>query len=126
MAALALSVLTPAVAMAQATPPGAHRVSASVELERVEPLMKRLARIFESGFGAAEAARMVREIDELPVNREGDFRFDVTFGRAPAMLRIRVVVDELSMADLDFTVTSPGAAARIRAAVDEVTGEDRN
>lgn len=99
-----------------------QRVTASMELEVVEAVLRRVAKLFDSGFGRAEADKVAQEIDALPSDSERSWSFDATYQKAPAPFSLRARIDDLSMVDFDFTA-SPRVATQIRKVLDEATAE---
>jgi hypothetical protein len=98
------------------------RVSTSFEAENVAQVLKRVARVFAGGFGRAEAERVAAGIDKLKSEQEGSWEFTATFNRRPVVLRVRAVMDDMAMVDLDF-LTDAAAAQRIRREIDAFTSE---
>lgn len=98
----------------------AVRVSASIELERVETALKRAARVFSSGFGRREAEAVAQDIDSLPAEGERRWTFEVRVGDRASTMQLRALLDNMSVVDLDFVV-SPEVAPKLRKALDEAT-----
>jgi len=97
-------------------PADSARATFDLELESCGKALRRVARLFSSGFGRDEADRLAREIDALPSEQRGQWTFTVGFEGGTATLAVQALVDDLSMVDLDFT-TSPEIATRIRKAI---------
>lgn len=117
---LIIAIALPPRARAQAAPAEAtERVTVDIELEDCAKTLRRVARLFGSGFGRADAERLAREIEALPTDKAGQWTYQVEQAGAPATLVVRALVDELSMVDLDF-LTTPAIAARIRKALGEI------
>jgi len=114
---LSCAALVPAAPAARAqSGDGAERATFDLELARCGKALRRVARLFSSGFGRDEADRLAREIDALPSEQRGQWTYTVGFEGGTATLAIHALVDELSMVDLDF-VTTPAIATRIRKAL---------
>lgn len=118
LAALGCALLTGAAQPSRAQEP--VRVSASIEQERVESALKRASRVFSSGFGRREAEAIAREIDALPAEGERSWTFEVRVGDSTSTLRLRALLDNMSVVDLDFLV-APDVAPKLRKALDEAT-----
>ena len=119
-AVVAIGSLAAFPALHAVADPASGRISESVELEKVEPLLKKVSRLFEKGFGRAEADAVARGIDALAADAQQSWQFAVTFEGRPMQLSIRARVDDLSMVDLDFNI-DPSAAPRLTRVIDEFT-----
>jgi hypothetical protein len=119
LVALAVLGFTGLGVAAPATAEDLTRVSTSVELKKVAPVLRRIAKVYSKGFGRSEAAQLAQQIDALPVDRERTWDFAVEREKAASTLHVRALLDNLSMVDLDFS-TDAAAAARIRKAIDDV------
>jgi hypothetical protein len=97
-------------------PADSARATFDLELESCSKALRRVARLFSSGFGRDEADRLAREIDALPSEQRGQWTFTVGFEGGTATLAVQALVDDLSMVDLDF-ITTPEIATRIRKAI---------
>lgn len=122
--AVACLVATLAIAAtplrAQSPPPGAtERVSADIRLENCAKVLRRVARVFDGGFGRGEADQLAREIDALPTDKAEQWTYEVQYAGTAATLTVSAMIDELSMVDLDF-VTTPAIAARVRKALGDI------
>ncbi|MGE0581477.1 MAG: hypothetical protein AB7P31_05020 [Steroidobacteraceae bacterium] len=116
--AFAALALAPSRATAQSSAAG-ERVTVDIELEHCAKTLRRVARLFSSGFTRGEADRLAREIEALPTDRAGQWTFQVSFEGGAASLTVHALVDELSMVDLDFVAT-PAIAGRIRKALADI------
>lgn len=92
------------------------RATFDLELADCGKALRRVARLFGSGFGRDEADKLAREIDALPSEQRGQWTYTVGFEGGTATLLVQALVDELSMVDLDF-ITTPEIATRIRKAI---------
>lgn len=98
----------------------AVNVRANIELEGCEALLKKIARLFKSGFDRSEAEALFRAIDALPTEQAGSWRYEVVHDGVASTLAVRATIDELSMVDLDFE-TTPTVAPLIRRIVFDAT-----
>lgn len=104
------------VAVRAQAPAGSARATFDLELESCGKALRRVARLFSSGFGREEADRLARQIEALPSEQRGHWTFTVGFEGGSATLAVQALVDDLSRVDLDF-VTTPEIATRIRKAI---------
>ena len=110
----ALAAVVPAVRAQSGA--GSERATFDLELADCGKALRRVARLFASGFGRDEADKLAREIDALPSEQRGQWTYTVGFEGGTATLVVHALVDELSMVDLDF-ITTPEIATRIRKAI---------
>lgn len=116
----------PADPVAAAAAPGTQaaeplapaRITSSFEVRYAGPLLRRLARLFQAGFGRRDAEALLRQIDALPADQPRTWKYEVTYKGVRYPLRVRALLDDLGMLDLDF-FTADALAPRIRAAVDD-------
>jgi hypothetical protein len=95
----------------------AARITTSVELRHVQPLLRRVATPLQSGFGRSEADRVAAEIRKMPANQPVSWTFTVRYRGSEYALEIRALLDELGTVDLDFA-TSQDLAPVLRIDVD--------
>ena len=95
----------------------AARITTSVEIRHVQPLLRRVAHVLQGGFGRAEADRLAAEIRTMPANQPMSWSFTVRYHGGDHPLQVRALLDELGTVDLDFA-TSPGLAPALRSDVD--------
>lgn len=115
LSSAALVGAVPATARAQSADASA-RATFDLELGDCGKALRRVARLFSSGFGRDEADQLARAIDALPSEQRGNWTYTVGFEGGTATLVVQALVDDLSMVDLDF-ITTPGIATQIRKAI---------
>jgi len=93
------------------------RVTTSFDVRYTSAVLRQVAHLYTSGFGRAEADRVSQEIDRLRADQARSWQFQVQYQGQPESLGIHALMDDLGMIDLDFA-TSPVAAPKVRAAVD--------
>lgn len=93
------------------------RITTSVELKHVQPLLRRVARLTEKGFGRAEADRVSAEIRAMPANQPRSWSFQIQYEQGNYPLEVRALLDELGTVDLDFA-TQGSLTAAVRNEVD--------
>lgn len=95
----------------------AVRITTSVELRHVQPLLRRVAHVLDTGFGRSDADGISSEVRVMPADQPKSWGFTVRYRRASHPLQIRALMDELGTVDLDFS-TSAELAPVLRAEVD--------
>ena len=95
----------------------AERITTSLEIRHVQPLLRKIAHALNGGFGRAEADRLAAEIRTMPANKPTGWTFTVRYHGAEHPLQVRALLDELGTVDLDFA-TSAMLAPVLRADVD--------
>ena len=93
------------------------RITTSVELRHVQPLLRRVAHVLDTGFGRSEADGVASEVRVMPADQPMSWSFTVNYRRASHPLQIRALMDELGTVDVDFS-TSAELAPVLRAEVD--------
>jgi len=115
---VSLTALIACVFMAQvAASADAVRVTTSFDVKYASAVLHQVSRLFNAGFGAAEASRVDQDIAALKADQPKSWQFKVQYKGRPESLEIRALLDDLGMIDLDFSA-SPDAAPALRAAVD--------
>jgi hypothetical protein len=110
--------LPPSLASAQElAAPASGRVTTSFELKAAEAVLKKVSRIFTGGFERAQAEQLARDIAAMKSETPMSWDFRVLYKGVEHPLRVKALIDDLGMVDLDFT-TSPDLAPLVRAAVD--------
>ena len=100
-----------------ATAGDSGRVTTSFDVKYASAVLNKVARLFSSGFGPAEAGRVDQDISALKPDQPKVWQFKVQYQGKAESLEIRALMDDLGMIDLDFAA-SPDAAPALRAAVD--------
>ena len=95
----------------------AARITTSVEIRHVQPLLRRVAHVLQGGFERADADRLAAEIRKMPANQPMSWSFTVHYHGGDHPLQVRALLDELGTVDLDFA-TSAGLAPVLRNDVD--------
>jgi hypothetical protein len=93
------------------------RITTSVEIRHVQPLLRKVAHGLEGGFQRAEADRLAAEIRTMPANQSMSWSFTVRYRGVDHPLQVRALLDELGTVDLDFA-TSAALAPVLRSGVD--------
>jgi hypothetical protein len=121
--ALILTLSASIIALSLATAPSPAwsaepvRVTTSFDAKYTPAVLRQVARLFEAGFGRAEAERVARDIDALRADQPRAWQFTVQYRGQQQPLQVHALLDDLGMIDLDFA-TSPELAPMVRAAVD--------
>jgi len=92
-------------------------VTTSFDAKYANAVLHQVSRLFNAGFGAAEANRVNQDINALKADQSRSWQFAVQYRGKSEALEIRAAMDDLGMIDLDFSA-SPDAAPALRAAVD--------
>ena len=93
------------------------RVTTSFDVKYAGGVLHQVAKLFNAGFGQADAGRVEQEINGLKPDQTKVWQFDVQYHGKAGALEIRALMDDLGMIDLDFAA-GPDAAPAVRAAVD--------
>jgi hypothetical protein len=104
-------------AMMPARAADATRITTSVEIKHVQPLLRKVAHLMKQGFTRTEADKVAAEIRAMPAEQPMSWSFQVRFEGVIYPLQIRALLDELGTVDLDFA-TSPALATALRTDVD--------
>ena len=94
-----------------------QRITTSVEIKHVQPLLRRVAKALEQGFSRSDADRVAAEIRAMPADKSRSWTFKVTYQHVEHPLEIRALLDELGTVDLDFS-TSAALGKVLRTDVD--------
>jgi hypothetical protein len=86
--------------------------SMNFDLENVPPFLVRVSPLVESGFGEAEIWRVVKLVNELEHDDEGELLFNIRYDGQPCELRVRVFMDDIESPDMYF-FSPPGLAEKI-------------
>ena len=105
------------IAEIQAAPGDAVRVTTSFDVKYASAVLRQVGKVYSSGFGQAEAARVEQDINALKPDVPKVWQFPVQFKGKAQQLEIRALMDDLGMIDLDFACGADSAPA-VRAAVD--------
>jgi hypothetical protein len=92
-------------------------VTTSFDAKYANTVLHLVSRVFNGGFGLAEANRVNQDISALKADQSRTWRFTVQYHGKSEPLEIRAAMDDLGSIDLDFSA-SPDAAPEVRAAVD--------
>jgi hypothetical protein len=95
----------------------AVRVTTSFDVKYAAGVLRQVAKLYSSGFGQPEVARVEQDINNLKPDQPQVWQFKVQYKGAPGSLEIRALMDDLGMIDLDFA-TGADAAPAVRASVD--------
>jgi len=93
------------------------RVTTSFDVKYAGGVLRQVAKVYASGFGPSDAARVEQDINALKPDQPKVWQFKVQYKGAPGALEIRALMDDLGMIDLDFAADADAAPA-VRAAVD--------
>lgn len=93
------------------------RITTSLEIRHVQPMLRRIASALQGGFQRAEADRVAAEIRTMPANQPTSWSFTVRYHGSDHPLQVRALLDELGTVDLDFA-TSAELAPALRTNVD--------
>ena len=91
---------------------GLAEASMSFDQEGVEPFLKRVAGLVESGFAASDAKDLSGRIGSLGIEESGAWEFTVSYNGNSTRLVVEAFQDDYDAPDLYF-FTSPELAARI-------------
>lgn len=95
----------------------ATRITTSVEIKHVQPLLRRVAHVMDQGFTRTEADKLAAEIRAMPAEQPKSWSYQVRYEGGMYPLEIRALLDELGTVDLDFA-TSPALARALRTDLD--------
>lgn len=93
------------------------RVTTSFDAKYAGGVLRQVAKVYNGGFGQAEAGHVEQDINALKPDQPKVWQFNIQYKGKPGPLEIRALMDDLGMIDLDFA-TSAEAAPAVRAAVD--------
>jgi hypothetical protein len=93
------------------------RVTTSFDVKYAGGVLRQVAKLYSSGFGMSDAARVEQDINALKPDQPKVWQFKVQYKGAPGALEIRALMDDLGMIDLDFAAGADAAPA-VRGAVD--------
>jgi hypothetical protein len=93
------------------------RVTTSFDVRHAAAVLRRVSKLFNSGFERGDAEAVAREIDRLKSDQPKVWSYQVAWQGTTRPLRIRALLDEFGDVDLDFA-TSPDLAPHIRRSVD--------
>jgi hypothetical protein len=93
------------------------QVTTSFDAKYANAVLHQVSRLFNGGFGTAEANRVNQDINALKADHSRTWQFTVQYRGKTESLEIRAAMDDLGMIDLDFSA-SPEAAPAVRSAVD--------
>jgi hypothetical protein len=93
------------------------RVTTSFDAKYAGGVLRQVSKLFGSGFGQSDAARVEQDINALRPDQPKVWQFKVQYHGQAESLEIRALMDDLGMIDLDFAA-SPDAAPAVRSAVD--------
>lgn len=94
-----------------------ERITTSVEIRHVQPLLRRVSHVAGQGFERLEADKLAARIRTMPANQPMSWSYTVKFHGAEQPLQVRALLDELGTVDLDFS-TSPVLASALRLDID--------
>lgn len=111
------SIMSVFVTIMPASAADATRITTSVEIKHVQPLLRRVAHLMDQGFTRTEADKLAAEIRAMPAEQPKSWSYQVRYEGAMHPLEIRALLDELGTVDLDFA-TSPALAPVLRTDLD--------
>lgn len=76
--------------------------SANLDLDGLEPILKKLAGCVDRGFGPNEIAEVVAVVEEMPVEQTRAFRFPITAASTPGELWLSLFMDDIDAPDLEI------------------------
>jgi hypothetical protein len=89
------------VASCGADPQGAvEEASANFDIEDVEPILRRISDLVESGFADEEVNSLASKISDQAVESEREYRYRVRIGGTNAELRVVVFMDDVDAPDI--------------------------
>ena len=105
------------LARADTDPASSVRITSSFEYKYTGAVLKKVAKLFKSGFVHADAEKLLGDIAALPAEQAKVWDYQVLYKGKPYSLEVRVLIDDLGTLDMDF-VTDPALAPAVRDAVD--------
>lgn len=115
----ALAVAIGIVGGCGSTPPSAMEgVGGGVDLEDVEPILRRVAALVERGFSEQDAKSLSSEISAQVVQSKREYRRRVRFSGADIELQVVAFLDDVDAVDIDF-ITHPALAQLIDKSIAE-------
>jgi len=97
--------------------PGAvGEASANFDMEDVEPVLRRISTLIESGFSAEDAKSLAAKISAQELESEHEYRYRVRIDGTSADLRVVAFMDDVDAPDLAF-FTQPALARSIQTAI---------
>jgi len=115
--AIIASIMLPFAAISVATAADGERITTSLEIRHVQPLLRRITHVLNGGFERADADRLAAEIRAMRSNQPMSWSFTVKYRGAEHPLQVRALLDDLGTVDLDFT-TSATLATALRVDID--------
>ena len=76
--------------------------SMNFDMENVEPFLQMVSSLISSGFGGQEVAKVVAMAKQMGVDDERELEFRIQYDGKPAVLRVRVFMDDVDAPDLYF------------------------
>ena len=119
LSAMFVLVVLGTVAGCGAEPQGAvEEVSANLDIGDVEPVLRRISDVVESGFSDEDVKALASKITAQAVESEREHRYRVRIGGTSGELRVVVLMDDVDAPDIAF-FTYPELARSIQRAIDE-------
>jgi hypothetical protein len=79
-----------------------HEASMNFDPENVQPFLKRVSGLVDSGFGDSEAQRVLQSMQGLSPDQEATSEYQVVYRKESVKLRVRVVMSDIDAPDLFF------------------------
>jgi hypothetical protein len=114
---LAMAANVGQMVRADTDPASSVRITSSFEYKYTGAVLKKVAKLFKSGFVRSDAEKLLSDIAALPAEQAKVWDYQVLYKGKPYPLQVRVLIDDLGTLDMDF-VTDPALAPAVRDAVD--------
>jgi len=114
----------------EATPPPKHLIknstriphtleewSTNLDMAELEPVLEKLSRLVEGGFGKTEMAEVVGVAEEMRVDQTRAFRFPIKFERKRTEVFVGIFMDDINSPDVEIHAV-PALIKSFSAAVD--------
>lgn len=106
-----------AIPPAEGAPSALVRITSSFEVQHAGAVLKKVAKLFHSGFVRRNAEEVAKDIETLPAEQSRRWEFTAVYKGTSNPLQIRARLDDFGMLDLDFFCAASAAGA-VREAVD--------
>jgi hypothetical protein len=94
------------------------------DMEDVDAFLARVSSLVESGFGAAEVARLTKRIRRMKVESDRWFSYRVRYAGREEKLKVYVFMDDIDTPEIAFHA-SPALCAAIRRQDERLSAELR-
>lgn len=79
--------------------------SANFDLEEVQPFLKNVSKLIESGFGAVELSALMERVKVIPVEKSSQLIFPIVFQGVASPIYFSVFMDDVDAPDI--TISAP-------------------